>query len=149
MAEPTAFIVRDADYATDLPMLRTVRDHVFVNEQHVPLTLEWDALDPDCRHVLALDALGRAIGTGRLTPHRTIGRMAVIAEWRGKGVGEALLQRLIELADEKAWPEVSLHAQLDAIGFYRKNGFEAYGPVYEEAGIRHQSMRLALRQQGN
>lgn len=139
-----AFTVRDADYAADLAMLRTVRETVFVKEQSVPLDLEWDAIDPDCRHVLALDDSGTAIGTGRLTPQRTIGRMAVISGWRGKGVGAALLDHLIALAIENAWPEISLHAQLDAIGFYRKYGFEAYGPEYEEAGISHQSMRRVL-----
>lgn len=149
MVEQAAFTVRDADYAADFHLLRAVRDAVFINEQQVPLDLERDALDPDCRHVLALDALGRPLGTGRLTPQRTIGRMAVIAEWRGKGVGEALLRRLITVAAGQAWPDVSLHAQLGAIGFYRKYGFESYGPEYMEAGIRHQSMRLALQPQGN
>ncbi len=70
----------------------------------------------------------RPIGTGRLTPQRTIGRMAVLAEWRGRGVGDALLMRLIALAKAKAWPEVSLHAQVSAIGFYRKHGFTAFRP---------------------
>jgi len=90
-----AFRIIDADYARDIAKLRAVREPVFVLEQQVPLTLEWDALDPECRHVLALDADERPIGTGRLTPMRTIGRMAVLAEWRGKGVGDALLCRLI------------------------------------------------------
>ena len=145
MAKAALFTVRDADYAADLPMLRAIRETVFVNEQQVPLVLEWDALDQDCWHVLALDAQKHPIGTGRLTPQCSIGRMAVVAEWRGKGVGDALLRRLIALATAKAWPEISLHAQLGAIDFYRKHGFKAYGPEYQEAGIAHQSMRLNLK----
>ena len=148
-ANTASFTVRDADYAADLAMLRAIREAVFVQEQSVPLALEWDAIDPDCRHALALDEFGAAIGTGRLTPQRTIGRMAVIDRWRGKGVGDALLRHLIALARDNAWPAISLHAQLDAVGFYRKFGFESYGPEYEEAGIRHQSMRLVLDQQAN
>ena len=55
----------------------------------MPLELEWDAIDPECWHVLALDGQGNAIGTGRLTPQHTIGRMAVLPAWRGHGVGVA------------------------------------------------------------
>lgn len=149
MATLIGFDVRDVDYTADLPFLREIRDSVFVKEQQVPLELEWDAIDPDCWHVLALDRQGNAIGTGRLTPQHTIGRMAVLPAWRGHGVGDALLQRLIALAIDMNWPEVSLHAQLSAIGFYQKHGFSAYGPEYLEAGIRHQSMRLDLTTTGN
>jgi predicted GNAT family N-acyltransferase len=108
------------------------------------LALEWDAIDPECLHVLAIDLNGLGIGTGRLTPQRTIGRMAVLSEWRGKGVGHALLLQLIALAKAQQWPEVSLHAQISARDFYKKHGFVAYGPIYREAGIEHQSMRLDL-----
>ncbi|MEY2866406.1 MAG: hypothetical protein RIQ43_432 [Pseudomonadota bacterium] len=144
-----AFRVIEADYSRDLPRLRAVREPVFVMEQQVPLDLEWDALDPDCRHVLALDAEDHPIGTGRLTPMRTIGRMAVLAEWRGKGVGDALLRRLIALAQVAGWSSVSLHAQVEAIGFYLKHGFKAEGEIYTEAGIPHQTMILDLTSHGN
>lgn len=143
------FQVIDVDYARDLAQLRAVRDTVFVQEQSVPLALEWDEQDPLCTHVLALDAKGQAIGTGRLTPHHTIGRMAVLPQWRGQGVGEALLLRLLELAKAASWPSVSLHAQVDAIGFYRKHGFIPQGGIYTEAGILHQSMTLEFMKSGN
>ena len=149
MPDKPPFTVREADFTADLPHLRAVRDPVFVIEQNVPIGLERDALDAQCTHVLAFDAENRPIGTGRLTPQRTIGRMAVLAEWRGRGVGDALLDRLIALAKVKAWREVSLHAQVSAIGFYRKHGFKPFGPIYEEAGILHQSMSLSLPDEAN
>jgi predicted GNAT family N-acyltransferase len=149
MAGNAAFTVRQADYRLDFPHLRAVRGPVFVIEQQVPLALELDALDADCQHVLAFDGQNRPIGTGRLTPQHTIGRMAVLPDWRGRGVGDALLLALIALAKAKHWPEVSLHAQLSAMEFYRKHGFNAFGPVYEEAGILHQSMSLPLKLYGN
>jgi predicted GNAT family N-acyltransferase len=142
------FRVEPADYKVDFQDLRSVREPVFVLEQRVPLELEWDELDPRCRHVLARDDAHRPIGTGRLTPEHKIGRMAVLKEWRGRGVGEALLLALVEQARELGLPEVSLHAQVDAIGFYGRFGFEPYGERFEEAGIQHQSMRLALAPRG-
>lgn len=138
------FRVEPADYAADFKDLRAVREPVFVTEQNVPLELEWDELDPHCHHVIARDAQHRPIGTGRLTPEHKIGRMAVLREWRGQGVGEALLRALIERARELGWTEVSLNSQVSAMGFYEKFGFEPYGERFEEAGIEHQAMRLAL-----
>jgi predicted GNAT family N-acyltransferase len=140
----SGFRVEPADYAVDLEDLRRVREPVFVQEQQVPLELEWDELDPRCRHVIARDDAHRPIGTGRLTPEHKIGRMAVLAEWRGRGVGEALLLALVEEARGQGLPSVALNSQVDAIGFYEKFGFEPVGPRFEEAGIQHQAMRLAL-----
>ena len=138
------FSVSAADYATDREALRAVREAVFVREQGVPLELELDARDPDCLHVLARDADGRPIGTGRLTPAHTLGRMAVRAEWRGKSVGAAMLAALTQLARDRRWNAIELHAQVDAIGFYLRHGYLPVGPRYMEAGIEHQSMRRAL-----
>ncbi|MFZ5637213.1 MAG: GNAT family N-acetyltransferase [Pseudomonadota bacterium] len=147
MADPAshpAFRVEAIDYATGLDALRAVRETVFVQEQQVPIELEWDDLDPRCAHVLARDADGRPIGTGRLTPERTIGRMAVLRDWRGRGVGDALLEALIAEAERRQWPEVSLHAQVSAIGFYARHGFVPEGERYMEAGIEHRNMRRQL-----
>ena len=138
------FRVEPADYTVDFKDLRSIREPVFVVEQQVPLEEEWDALDPKCHHVIARDAQNRAIGTGRLTPEHKIGRMAVLPEWRGKGVGEALLLALIEKARELGLREVTLNAQVGALGFYEKFGFAPYGERFEEAGIEHQAMRLEL-----
>jgi predicted GNAT family N-acyltransferase len=138
------FRVDPADYSADFNDLRAVREAVFVLEQNVPLELEWDKLDPHCHHVVARDFQNQPIGTGRLTPDRKIGRMAVLRPWRGKGVGESLLRALIEQARDLRFPEVTLNAQVSAIGFYEKFGFTAYGDAFEEAGIQHQSMRLAV-----
>ena len=144
-AEPSAeFHVEPADYLADFKDLRAVREPVFVVEQNVPREMEWDELDPQCHHVLARDAQDRPIGTGRLTPERKIGRMAVLREWRGKGVGDAMLQALLDEARRRGWEEVTLHAQVDAIGFYEKWGFEPRGEEFMEAGIRHRTMALAL-----
>lgn len=139
-----SFRVEPADYTIDFKDLRSIREPVFVIEQNVPLEEEWDELDPHCQHLIARDASHRPIGTGRLTPEHKIGRMAVLAEWRGKGVGEALLLALIEKARTMGLHEVTLNAQVSALGFYEKFGFSSYGDRFNEAGIEHQAMRLAL-----
>lgn len=143
------FRVEPADYQTDYQDLRRVREPVFVIEQSVPIELEWDVQDPLCSHVIARDAENRPIGTGRLTPDGKIGRMAVLREWRGRGVGEALLQALIDRARALGWTEVRLNAQVGAVDFYARYGFVPFGEQFMEAGIAHQAMRRALEPVSN
>ncbi|HYL24566.1 MAG TPA: GNAT family N-acetyltransferase [Burkholderiales bacterium] len=120
-----------------------IRFTVFVEEQRVPPELEVDDNDATSLHALAYSD-GRAIGTGRLLPDGHIGRIAVLKEWRGQGAGRAMLRRLIDAARRRGHREVALSAQVHALEFYRAEGFEPEGAVYEEAGIPHQSMRLRL-----
>src|SRR5690606_11192061 len=129
-----------ADYAREHADVHAVRTTVFVEGQGVPAELERDALDPVSAHVLARTADGTPVGTARLTPDRRIGRMAVLEAYRGRGIGEALLEALVAHARARGWPEVSLHAQLHALPFYARAGFVPCGPVFSEAGIDHQLM---------
>jgi predicted GNAT family N-acyltransferase len=141
---PPSYRVALVGYAQASSELHAVRDTVFVQEQRVPATLERDALDPDCAHVLARDDEGRAIGTGRLTPERRIGRMAVLPAWRGRGVGDAMLAELLREARRRGWREVTLNAQVSALDFYLRHGFTPVGGRFMEAGIEHQAMRQPL-----
>jgi hypothetical protein len=122
-----------------------VRTIVFVDEQGVPPEIELDDFDAVSDHALAIDASGEAIGTGRLLPDGHIGRMAVLKERRGRGIGDALLEALIRRAGDHGLPEVVLNAQTHAAPFYARHGFRAHGPEFEEAGIPHVEMRRALR----
>jgi predicted GNAT family N-acyltransferase len=117
-----------------------VREAVFVDEQRVPRELEIDDFDAVSRHVVARDAEGGVIGTGRLLPDGHIGRMAVLADWRGKGVGRAMLERLLEEAEQQGLQHLALHSQAQACGFYRRFGFVEEGPEFIEAGIPHRIM---------
>jgi predicted GNAT family N-acyltransferase len=123
---------------------KRIRFAVFVEEQGVPAEIELDDMDTHCLHALAFEG-DEAVGTGRLLPDGHIGRMAVVKAWRGRGVGGALLRRLVEAARERGDREALLSAQVHALGFYRGHGFTPYGDVYHEAGIPHQAMRLTLR----
>jgi predicted GNAT family N-acyltransferase len=129
-----------------------VRETVFVEEQGVPLELELDQHDSLCVHALARDKTGRVVGTARLLPGEAqgarivshVGRMAVLKAWRGKGIGSALLARLIAAARERGDTEIVLSAQIHAQGFYRAHGFREEGDEFLEAGIPHRTMRRVL-----
>ena len=123
---------------------RSIRLAVFVEEQSVPVEIEWDEHDAASVHALAYSPAGEAVATGRLLPDGHIGRMAVLKAWRGKGVGGAILERLIAAARERGDREIELFAQTHAIPFYRRYGFTESGEVFEEAGIPHQAMRRTL-----
>jgi len=125
------------------PEAQAIRTAVFVDEQGVAPEIERDAADAGAVHAVARNRLGLAVGTGRLLagePAR-IGRMAVLRELRGAGIGRAVLDALTGASRARGDAEVMLHAQASALGFYREAGFAAHGPAFEEAGLPHQEMR--------
>ena len=132
------------DWSSHQQQLQTVRAKVFVEEQGVPQDLEWDGQDEEASHFLAVNEAGQAIGCARLLPSGQIGRMAVMAEQRGRGIGNRLLDAAVEQAKQLQMTRVFLHAQRDAIDFYRKAGFLPSGGEFMEAGIPHLAMDMAL-----
>ena len=124
-----------------------IREVVFIEEQHVPETVERDAEDARAFHLLAF-AEGHAIGTGRLvilpSPPKgengtwgQIGRMAVLQSHRKTGVGALLLAELEDEARRRGLTGVRVHSQLYALGFYERHGYRPVGAVFDEAGIDH------------
>lgn len=130
-------------WQTHQQILTAIRYAVFVDEQKVPASIEIDAHDDDAIHVLAT-VNNSAVGTGRLLADGHIGRVAVLKEHRGTGLGLKLMQALMTAARNAAYNEVILSSQVHAIGFYKKIGFTTTGDVYLEAGILHQDMTLTL-----
>jgi len=130
-------------WGVDRPLLQQVRRQVFIVEQRVPEEEEWDEDDPVSIHVLATRNR-EPVGTGRLTPAGKIGRMAVLSEVRGRGVGSRILGMLAGEAVHRGLAELRLNAQVHAIPFYERQGYTAEGPVFMEAGIPHRSMRRVL-----
>lgn len=142
MTESVSFTVRIARWPDDSLAIREVREAVFIVEQRVAANLEWDGLDEVCTHALAVTDDGRPVGTGRLAADGKIGRMAVIREFRGYGIGEAILERLLEVARANRMPRCYLYSQTHALGFYARHGFVARGPEFDEADIPHREMVL-------
>ena len=140
----TTVILRPAGWERDRAALEQVRRRVFIEEQGVPEAEEWDAADPEARHVLAVDSNRDAVGTGRLEVTGKIGRIAVLAPHRGRGLGSAIVRYLVNQATELGFARVYLHAQAAATGFYERMGFRAEGPVFDEVGIPHVRMNLGI-----
>jgi predicted GNAT family N-acyltransferase len=127
--------------------LRAIRTQVFIQEQNVPEALEWDGEDAQAVHVLACDNSGRAIGSARLLLHHElahIGRMAVLPEWRGQGVGRALIGEIMAAAQARGASRAFLNAQTTAVPFYARAGFMVEGEEFLDAGIPHLRMTRSL-----
>lgn len=140
--------VQVGDWATLGAEAQALRRAVFVVEQGIPAELEWDANDASAVHAVARNRLGLVVGTGRMLEAAPgvskIGRMAVHRGLRSGGIGAAVLQALVDAARSAGQREVVLHAQASAIAFYERHGFAPQGPRFEEAGIVHQAMAIAL-----
>lgn len=126
------------------PLLRSIREAVFIREQGVPAELEWDALDEGCRHALALSHRGDAIGCGRMLADGHIGRIAVLPQWRKQKVGTAIMEALLDYARTHDYKQVDVDAQTYAVPFYRKFDFVEQGETFMDAGLPHIRMRLKL-----
>jgi predicted GNAT family N-acyltransferase len=137
--------IRLARWSEVRDVARAIRYTVFVEEQGVPVELEWDEWDEPSWHALAVADDGTALATGRLLPDGHIGRMAVMKTARGTGVGAKVLDALIAKAIELGYAELVLNAQTHAAPFYLRAGFTQVGDAFEEAGIPHVEMRRHLK----
>lgn len=130
----------------DIALCQSLRRIVFTEEQGVSTADELDGLDPEAVHFLAeLD--GKPVGTARILikgDTAKIGRVCVLKDARGTRQGLALMQACIAWAREEGLQRALLGAQLDALGFYEKLGFVAFGGVFDDAGIDHRNMELLL-----
>lgn len=155
MNDDRTFSVSAATTDADIIECMRIRHSVFVTEQEVPLVLEVDARDQleATAHVIARLDSGQVVGAGRMLPNKeatfTIGRLAVLPAYRGRGIGRGLVAALVQTAHQSLPGDggglVYLDAQVHAIGFYSGLGFvPTKKPVFVEAGIDHQQMVATL-----
>jgi predicted GNAT family N-acyltransferase len=141
----SAFEVRIAQTQVEFAEIVAIRAAVFRDEQGI---VEHELTDADDRisvHAYA-SVRDEVIAAGRLTPPTTIrpeGQIAWVAalpEHRGDGVGTAVMETLLEIADEQRIPKVLISAQTHALPFYQRLGFAPYGDRFAVKGIEHQYM---------
>lgn len=132
--------VKTADFKSNFSEISDIRTTVFIEEQNVPVELEWDEFDNDSTHILAYYD-NKVVGTARLLNDGHIGRMAVLKEYRNRNIGENMLKYLLELAKNRSITKIELSAQEHAIEFYKKYGFTITSDVYIDAGIPHYNMK--------
>jgi predicted GNAT family N-acyltransferase len=125
-------------------LLTMIREKVFIEEQEVTSQLEWDGMDKDAIHFLAFkDKKGVGCARAFVIQNRMqLGRMAVLREYRGEGIGSALIETAITLAKLNQLSGIYISAQCHAIDFYKKFGFEVTSDIYLDAEIPHRDMKL-------
>ena len=123
--------------------LRAIRTSVFIKEQAVSPDFEWDEIDQVAVHLLATQN-NEPIACLRIIDYHKIGRMAVLKEFRGNGLGTTLLLEAVKICQAHGSKTVHLSAQTHAIGFYEKCGFKVTSAVYQDVHIAHVDMQLEL-----
>jgi predicted GNAT family N-acyltransferase len=124
--------------------LTMIREKVFIEEQKVTSQLEWDGMDKEAIHFLAFKD-EKAIGCARalvIEYCMQLGRIAVLKEYRGKGIGSALIEKAMTTAKLNQLSAIYISAQCHAIDFYKKFGFEVTSDIYLDAEILHRDMTL-------
>jgi predicted GNAT family N-acyltransferase len=137
---PEKVLVKRATDPSDLENVFAIRREVFVGEQNCPPELEWEHEEESNHFLATVDGVPAGASRWRKTDKGyKLERFAVLKSFRGKGVGQALVQAVLnDLPPEVDY--IYLHAQVDAVTLYERFGFVKTGPEFEEAGIRHYKM---------
>ncbi len=135
--------VKSVSFAEHEAHIRFIRNAVFSGDQGIDPELDFDGNDSGAVHAVAF-VDGKAAGTGRLLTDGHIGRVAVLSQYRSKGVGSEILECLVAAAAGCGYSRVYLGSQKQACEFYAKRGFKPYGEVYTEVQIEHQLMERII-----
>jgi len=140
---PANIELQRLDWAKAKPLAKPIRTTVFIQEQQVPESEEWDNEDKSATQLLVIKD-GKTVATARLTQTGKIGRMAVLKAYRKQGIGSMMLNSLIDLAKQQGQQQIKLWSQTHAQGFYQKHGFVAHGNEFLDAGIPHIEMHFKI-----
>lgn len=126
----------------------SVRKDVFVNEQKVPMHVEFDGRDKQAKHAI-IKLNNKIIASARIRPLNgklKLERIAILKQYRQQRFGNRMIKFLISYCKQRSVDEIVLHAQYHLIGFYKRFGFQTRGITFIEAGIKHIEMFMMLRE---
>lgn len=139
------YTVQIVNWASTKQQIKPIREAVFIQEQHVPVELEWDGMDSESTHILSRLDDNTPVGTARILSNGHIGRMAVLSQYRNHGIGSTMLNTMLAYAKQQKMSDLFLFAQTKAVAFYEQHGFTSVGDVFMDAGIPHLKMIYAKR----
>ena len=127
------------------PLLKNVREKVFICERRIPKKVEFDKKDRYAFHLLVCDDVTQEpIATGRILATGEISRIAVLMAYRKKKVDHKIMQGLLSIANELNLDEVFIYSPLENVEYFRKFNFVSAGAVFMEAGMPRQRMQCSL-----
>ncbi|WP_440876760.1 GNAT family N-acetyltransferase [Thalassotalea sp. PLHSN55] len=140
-----SYSVSRVEWGLAAPLLKNVREKVFVCEWRIPKNIEFDQQDPRAYHILVCDDISQEpIGTGRIMPTGEISRIAVLKNYRHDPVDKVILSSLIRIAKELELNEVFISAPLSTVNYFSERNFCPIGAVFMEAGIARQRMACQI-----
>ncbi|MDX2370491.1 MAG: GNAT family N-acetyltransferase [Colwellia sp.] len=128
------------------PLLKDIREKVFICERRIPKNIEFDRNDSSAFHMLVCDDNSqKPIATGRISSTGEISRIAVVMEFRRASIDKVILQGLFRIAEELSLNEVYIDSPLEKVSYFTQHHFYPVGAVFMEAGMPKQRMACAIK----
>ncbi len=144
-----SYSISRVEWELAAPLLKNVREKVFVCEWRIPKRIEFDHKDSRAFHILVCDDTSQEpIGTGRILPTGEISRIAVLPQYRHDPVDKVILSGLIRIAKELELCEVFIYSPLASVNYFTQHNFCSVGGVFMEAGIPRQRMACQIENIG-
>lgn len=140
-----SYSVSQVKWQQAAPLLKTIREKVFVCERRIPKRIEFDQGDRTAYHMLVCDDTNQEpIATGRISPQGEISRIAVVMGYRSEKIDKFIMQGLFKIADKLHLKEVFISSPLEKVAYFTKHDFYTIGSVYMEAGMPKQRMACSI-----
>jgi|GEM_PF-122874 len=128
------------------PLLKDVREKVFICERRIPKEIEFDRNDNSAFHMLVCDDISQEpIATGRISSNGEISRIAVLMEFRRAAIDKIIMRGLFRIAEELALSEVYIYSPLENVSYFSEHNFYPVGAVFMEAGMPKQRMACPIK----
>jgi len=142
-----SFSISRVEWDLAAPLLKTVREKVFICEWRIPKKIEFDLKDKSAFHMLVCDDLTQEpVATGRILASGEISRIAVMMKYRKNSIDKIVLKGLISIAKDLKLNEVFIYSPLEFVNYFKQQNFSVNGAVFMEAGIPRQRMVCPLKE---